>query len=160
MSRHSASRFRRGLLVCAVVLAPLALAGDWAGGAALAPLLALATLAGMSERSRWVPLTAILAGGLSELLTTHSVLGAWITAAAGAGYAMSRLRKHILPEGMAGDFFCGLLCGLAGRLALLLFMRLAALPAGPGGGLSLLRGAPLDGLFTVLLARGWWRELR
>ena len=160
MNRIPAPLPVRALITLGVVAAPLLLMGETRGVLALAPILALAILAGMGERIRWLPLFTILLGGAGELLTAHAELGAWIAAAAAATYVMVRLRRLFIPEGFAGDFLCGLACGLAGRIGLLLFMRLAAIPAGPGSGLFLLWGAPLDGLLTALLARIWWRESR
>ena len=160
MNRQPAPFPVRALVAVLVLAAPLLLADETRGVLALAPMLALAALAGMGERIRWLPLFTIALGGVSELLTAHAELGAWIVAAAVAAYVMVRLRRLFIPEGAAGDFLCGLVCGLAGRLALLLFMRLAAMPAGPGSGPFLLWGAPLDGLLTALLARAWWRESR
>lgn len=158
MNRSPAPLRVRSLIALCVLAAPLLLAGETRGVLTLAPMLALAALAGMGERTRWLPLFTITLGGVSELLTVRAELGAWIAAAAVCAYVMVRLRRLFIPEGSAGDFACGLVCGLAGRLGLLLFMRLAAIPAGSGGGLFLLWGAPLDGLLTALLARGWWRE--
>jgi hypothetical protein len=150
----------RAFVVLLVLAAPLLLADETHGVLAPAPMLALAALAGMSERTRWLPFFTIALGGLSELLTARAELGAWIAAAAVAAYVMVRLRRLFIPDGMAGDFACGLLCGLLGRIGLLLFMRLAAIPDGPGGWRFLLWGAPLDALLTALLARIWWREAR
>lgn len=160
MKRIPAPLQIRALILLLVLAAPLLLAGETRGVLALTPMLALAALAGMSENALWLPLFTIGLGGVSELLTARAELGGWIVAAAIAAYVMARLRRMFIPEGAAGDFICGLVCGLTGRLGLLLFMRLAPITSGPGAGLFLLLGAPLDGLMTVLLARAWWRESR
>ena len=158
MNRGLLKRLRRpGLILVALLLSDLAADDATLAPAFLSPLLAIMLLYAFEFSTLWLAPAALMLGLTAELLLVRPHLGGLPVALATAGWLVLRGRGRLAPGHPLGYAAYGLAAGLAARVALLLFTRLAGFPLPDGESAFFLQGAVWDFTLTGLFYLAWPR---